>query len=307
MILPLIRSVVNDAVFSGIYDGQIHTVNVASNRVATVTVIPLSSGGGGSCEPGKDGADGITPHIGANGNWWIGEEDTGVSAGVTDEQISGAVEEYMKENPLVKTVNGTEPDENGNVELEIQPGAIPAPKTAEVGQTIVVKEVDENGKPTAWEAADLPSGGSVSKWVEAVNMVTAEDVRELVINKDKNGNSFSFDEIHCSISFVGTDANTKEDFVEYRTLHNIGPGPKLPLIYAQRVQGSIDHHIHSLITPSGFGIHDSYRVATIDQSRAMSGSFTVRPITGIRLWAYSEYIAKGTTIVIYGRNRESEV
>lgn len=29
---------------------------------------------------GKDGADGITPHIGDNGNWWIGETDTGVKA-----------------------------------------------------------------------------------------------------------------------------------------------------------------------------------------------------------------------------------
>ena len=34
-------------------------------------------------------------------------------------------------------------------------GAIPAPTTAEVGQTIVVKAVDENGKPTEWEAADM--------------------------------------------------------------------------------------------------------------------------------------------------------
>ena len=33
---------------------------------------------------------------------------------------------------------------------------IPAPATAEVGQTIVVKAVDENGKPTEWEAADMP-------------------------------------------------------------------------------------------------------------------------------------------------------
>ena len=32
--------------------------------------------------------------------------------------------------------------------------------TAEVGQTIVVEEVDDNGKPTEWEAADLPSGGA---------------------------------------------------------------------------------------------------------------------------------------------------
>ena len=37
-------------------------------------------------------------------------------------------------------------------------GGIPVPETAEVGQTIVVKAVDENGKPTEWEAADVPSG-----------------------------------------------------------------------------------------------------------------------------------------------------
>lgn len=30
---------------------------------------------------GKDGTDGTTPHIGDNGNWYIGETDTGVSAG----------------------------------------------------------------------------------------------------------------------------------------------------------------------------------------------------------------------------------
>ena len=29
---------------------------------------------------GKDGADGVTPHIGENGNWWVGDTDTGVSA-----------------------------------------------------------------------------------------------------------------------------------------------------------------------------------------------------------------------------------
>ena len=34
---------------------------------------------------------------------------------------------------------------------------ITAPSTAEVGQTIVVKSVDSDGKPTAWEAVDLPS------------------------------------------------------------------------------------------------------------------------------------------------------
>lgn len=31
--------------------------------------------------PGADGKDGISPHIGSNGNWFIGDDDTGVSAG----------------------------------------------------------------------------------------------------------------------------------------------------------------------------------------------------------------------------------
>ncbi len=30
---------------------------------------------------GRDGVDGTTPHIGENGNWWIGDVDTGVAAG----------------------------------------------------------------------------------------------------------------------------------------------------------------------------------------------------------------------------------
>ena len=29
---------------------------------------------------GEDGADGLTPYIGENGNWWVGDTDTGVSA-----------------------------------------------------------------------------------------------------------------------------------------------------------------------------------------------------------------------------------
>lgn len=41
-------------------------------------------------------------------------------------------------------------------------GLVEAPETATVGQTIVVKEVDENGKPVLWEAADFPSGGGGS-------------------------------------------------------------------------------------------------------------------------------------------------
>lgn len=36
---------------------------------------------GADGKPGAAGADGITPHIGGNGNWYLGDTDTGVSAG----------------------------------------------------------------------------------------------------------------------------------------------------------------------------------------------------------------------------------
>lgn len=51
---------------------------------------------------------------------------------------------------------------------------IPAPAAATVGQTIKVKAVDESGKPTAWEAANMPSGGG--HWETVLDTVWEQDV-----------------------------------------------------------------------------------------------------------------------------------
>jgi hypothetical protein len=51
-------------------------------------------------------------------------------------------------------------DESEGESDEANADYIPVPQSANIGQTIVVKAVDENGKPTEWEAVDLPSGGS---------------------------------------------------------------------------------------------------------------------------------------------------
>lgn len=40
--------------------------------------------------------------------------------------------------------------------------AVPFVQSASVGQTVVVKAVDENGKPTEWEPVDMQSGGGVA-------------------------------------------------------------------------------------------------------------------------------------------------
>lgn len=39
---------------------------------------------------GKDGEDGKTPHIGANGNWWIGDIDTGINPEGSSEGTGGS-------------------------------------------------------------------------------------------------------------------------------------------------------------------------------------------------------------------------
>lgn len=58
---------------------------------------------------------------------------------------------------------------------------IAPPATAQVGQTIVVKAVDDSGRPTAWEAADMPSGGGGSgagpyKFIQTVTIPDGEEV-----------------------------------------------------------------------------------------------------------------------------------
>jgi hypothetical protein len=59
---------------------------------------------------------------------------------------------------------------------------IPVPDTAAVGQTIVVKAVDENGKPTEWEAVNFPIGGSEWKLIGEVE--TTEELSSVRITSD---------------------------------------------------------------------------------------------------------------------------
>lgn len=44
-------------------------------------------------------------------------------------------------------------------------GSVPSIATASVGQTIVVKAVDDAGKPTEWEAVDLPVATTTEEWI----------------------------------------------------------------------------------------------------------------------------------------------
>lgn len=62
---------------------------------------------------------------------------------------------------------------------------------ATVGQTIKVKAVDTEGKPTAWEAVDAAGEEKWEKIAEIVIPEGADEATALTINKDSDGNPFS--------------------------------------------------------------------------------------------------------------------
>ena len=68
---------------------------------------------------------------------------------------------------------------------------------ATVGQIAKITAVDDSGKPTAWEAVDMPSGGGGSgeTW-EEINAITLSDaVNTVTINTDSGGNAIALKKV----------------------------------------------------------------------------------------------------------------
>lgn len=83
----------------------------------------------------------------------------------------------------VTSVNG----QTGDVSIEI-PDSILTPITASIGQTIVVKSVDENGKPTEWETVDpwvMPSSteGSTKQFKLSIDDNGTLTITEIVVEE----------------------------------------------------------------------------------------------------------------------------
>ena len=100
---------------------------------------------------------------------------------------------------------GNEAPDDPNVNVWVDPDEIsdipefvPVPETAEVGQTVVVKAVDENGKPTEWEPkTDYPAYADPEGWehIKTVTVASSDNVWRLIINVDADGNKFAYDEL----------------------------------------------------------------------------------------------------------------
>lgn len=115
---------------------------------------------------------------------------------------------------------------------------ITAPTTAAVGQIIKVKSVDDAGKPTEWEAADLPSGGG--KEEPTTNNLLCETVFP--------ANNVAAQEITCDV--------TCAQLAQYKELHFSIRGANntsIPNLYLS-VAGIKDAHLIRMIAAGFYGI-----------------------------------------------------
>lgn len=179
-LLPL--GVVNDTEcqFYGISDATSKIVTVRTNSIIAVhertlaskadipnKVSELENDQGYATEEYVDNAVSNIPSGGGSYRLPIATPDT-----------LGGVQPVGKTDGMTQNVGV---DELGG--LWTAPGSGINVNSAIPGQTIVVKEVDETGKPTQWEAADFPAGGGLKETV-IFDITTTEPVNEFQIYVD---------------------------------------------------------------------------------------------------------------------------
>ena len=200
-----------------------------------------ASGKDGS--PGADGKDGITPAIGENGNWYLGSSDTGkpsrgADGAVPDIQI-GTVTTLPAGSDATASMGGTA--ENPLLNLGIPKGADGQGSgsggtdislgltSATVGQTIKVKAVNTDGKPTAWEAAE-----SGEKWEKIAEIIIPDDAEEsnaLTIDKDINGQPFSLLKARLCSKFPKYTGGSTIPGFSFAMLNGRANGNPSPAVY----------------------------------------------------------------------------
>lgn len=194
--------------------GKTTTISVDGAAIATVEDGADGAPGkdGADGKPGAAGADGITPHIGDNGNWYLGTTDTGKpSRGAT-----GAKGDTGATGPA-----GAPGKDGAGMDIT----------GATVGQIAKITAVDASGVPTAWEPVDMGSGEKWEKIVEIVIPEGADESTALTINQDSDGNQFSLVKARLCAKFPKyTGATTIPNF-SFAMLNGKTSGRITPLAY----------------------------------------------------------------------------
>lgn len=182
---------------------------------------------------------------------------------------------------------------------------------ATVGQIAKITAVDTNGKPTAWEPVDMPTGGKSEEMrVIKTITITAADVNSIYFNSDDNGLPFALTK-HIRIRMYGAATNTgsTQATLFFRAGQTIGDNPqsKYPIKVNAFNANYIFDFVWDLYSATNYWYGDfAYARAATDFLRRYvpSGDNNVSDITvrEIKLvWSNaSVFFQHGATIVVEG-------
>lgn len=176
---------------------------------------------------------------------------------------------------------------------------IPAPATAQVGQTIVVKEVDGNGKPVSWECVDL-AGGDKWELIESGEITDADTVFVEFTGLDK------YSEITYGAMHI-RDANGKSSGLKlYVNGVHIKTGGNYFIVYNQETYPTIDirkigkNHIH--VTGCGSNLNGPHNVNPyFDFSCPIPRLATTIQSVKFEIEVKDVYFTPGSTYELWGR------
>lgn len=182
---------------------------------------------------------------------------------------------------------------------------------AAVGQIAKITAVDENGVPTAWEAADMPSGGSSEDMrVIKTITITAADVNSIYFNRDDNGLPFALTK-HIRIRMYGAASNTGSTKVTLFFRAGQNTGDRSQSQYPIKVNSINSNYFYDFVfdlysaVNCWYGDYASARAGSANLYRYVpsevnnSSDITVREIKLV--WSdASVFFQQGATIVVEG-------
>lgn len=203
-------------------------------------------------------------------------------------EVQKIVEDYLKENP---------PSSNADISLGLT--------SATVGQTIKVKAVDADGKPTEWEAAETSE-----KWEKIAEIIIPEGEEEssaLTINKDINGQPFELLKAKLLAKFPKYTGESTIPNITFAMLNGRTAGTLAPAFYTalypkpSKTQGG--GNVWEIDVSGAFMVESRWRSSSNwgDPSRPYYGNSTdaFNRIVTDSLWAKPITSIGGAAMLIY--------
>ena len=181
-------------------------------------------------EPGSPGAKGDKGDPGATPNLTIGSVTTLDAGQNATASMGGTAESPVLNLGIPRGAKG-EPGEGGGG-TDISLGLT----SAAVGQTIKVKAIDASGKPTAWDAADFPSGGGGVE--TAFTLIDSGVIEDGTVSLEF-GALEKYSEITCCFSLIRNNNNLSSGVSLYVNGFNIVSGGNYFIVYNQETYPTI--------------------------------------------------------------------